>query len=483
MNFKMIFNTLGRILLIEAALLLIPFILSFVYAENLYYVYLISMGIMVLIGLPLALFLKPEDNRLYSRDGFVLVGLCWVCLSLFGALPFFFSGAGIDGEFTSYINCFFETVSGFTTTGATILKDVEVIPHSLLLWRSFTHWIGGMGVLVFVLAILPNSSGQNIYLLKAESTGPQVGKLVSKITFTARILYIIYFVLTVVLVIFLLFGGNPLFDSVVLSLGTAGTGGFAILNDGLASYSDYTQIVIAIFMFLFGINFNIYYLILIGNFKQILKNEEMKWYGIVVLISTIIISFNIFGQYNDVFESIKHAFFQTTSIITTTGYGTTDFNTWPLLSKAILFILMFVGGCAGSTAGGVKVSRFVILFKSLKREFNKLIHPNSVEPIIIDEEPLDENIVRGVSNYFALIIAILFVGVFIVSFDGQDFETTFTAVTTCINNVGPGFNNAYSNMSVFGDVSKIFLSIAMLIGRLEIYPMLLLFMPKVWTEK
>ena len=486
MNYRMIFKTLGKILSIEGILLIIPLILSLIYQENIFYAYLISMGLMLLVGLPLAL-LKPSNRGMYVRDGFVLVGLCWIGLSLFGALPFF-----ISREIPSYIDALFETVSGFTTTGATILKDVEVMSKSLLFWRSFTHWIGGMGVLVFVLAILPNSEGQNIYLLRAESTGPQVGKLVSKVRFTARILYVIYLAMTIIMVVLLLCGGNHLFDSVILSMGTAGTGGFAILNSGLATYSSYTQIIVTIFMFLFGINFNIYYFILIGKVKQAFKNEELRWYvGIILMAATIIclsLYFNadkvLAGTANwNVGDYIKHSFFQVVSVITTTGFSTTDFNVWPLLPKIVLFVLMFVGGCAGSTGGGVKVSRFVILFKSLKREVNKLIHPNSVSPINMDGETLDEGVVRGVTGYFALIIVLLFLGFFIVSFNNLDFESSFTAVVTCINNVGPGFGGAYSSMADFNIVSKITLTITMLIGRLEVYPILLLFMPKVWSRK
>ena len=480
MNYKLILHTLGKILLIEALLLIFPLIINFIYQENNLFAFALTISILMMVG-TLLIMVKPKDKRMFVREGFVIVGLAWIVLSLFGALPF-----TISGEIPNYIDAFFETVSGFTTTGASILTDVEAMSKSMLFWRSFTHWIGGMGVLVFVLAILPNSEGQNIYLLKAESTGPQVGKLVSKVRFTARILYIIYFGLTLLEVILLLLGKNSLYESIVMSFGTAGTGGFGIYADSVGGFNIYSQVVIAIFMMLFGINFNIYYLVLIGKIKQAIKSEELRWYLVVILLSTTMITANLMINLNQTFGiALKDAYFQVSSIMTTTGFATVDFNLWPTFSKTILIIIMFVGGCAGSTGGGIKVSRIVILFKSLKREIQKLLHPNSVAPIKMEGEVVDGTVVKGVNVYFAFVMILLFAGTLLVSFDGLDFTSTFTGVVACINNIGPGLSlvGPMGNFDCFSYFSKIILSILMLIGRLEVYPILILFLPKTWTGK
>ena len=480
MNYKLILHTLGKILLIEALLLIFPLIINFIYQENNLFAFALTISILMVVG-TLLIMVKPKDKRMFVREGFVIVGLAWIVLSLFGALPF-----TISGEIPNYIDAFFETVSGFTTTGASILTDVEAMSKSMLFWRSFTHWIGGMGVLVFVLAILPNSEGQNIYLLKAESTGPQVGKLVSKVRFTARILYIIYFGLTLLEVILLLLGKNSLYESIVMSFGTAGTGGFGIYADSVGGFNIYSQVVIAIFMMLFGINFNIYYLVLIGKIKQAIKSEELRWYLVVILLSTTMITANLMINLNQTFGiALKDAYFQVSSIMTTTGFSTVDFNLWPTFSKVILIMIMFVGGCAGSTGGGIKVSRIVILFKSLKREIQKLLHPNSVAPIKMEGEVVDGTVVKGVNVYFAFVMILLFAGTLLVSFDGLDFTSTFTGVVACINNIGPGLSlvGPMGNFDCFSYFSKIILSILMLIGRLEVYPILILFLPKTWTGK
>ena len=480
MNYKLILHTLGKILLIEALLLIFPLIINFIYQENNLFAFALTISILMMVG-TLLIMVKPKDKRMFVREGFVIVGLAWIVLSLFGALPF-----TISGKIPNYIDAFFETVSGFTTTGASILTDVEAMSKSMLFWRSFTHWIGGMGVLVFVLAILPNSEGQNIYLLKAESTGPQVGKLVSKVRFTARILYIIYFGLTLLEVILLLLGKNSLYESIVMSFGTAGTGGFGIYADSVGGFNIYSQVVIAIFMMLFGINFNIYYLVLIGKIKQAIKSEELRWYLVVILLSTTMITANLMINLNQTFGiALKDAYFQVSSIMTTTGFATVDFNLWPTFSKTILIIIMFVGGCAGSTGGGIKVSRIVILFKSLKREIQKLLHPNSVAPIKMEGEVVDGTVVKGVNVYFAFVMILLFAGTLLVSFDGLDFTSTFTGVVACINNIGPGVSlvGPMGNFDCFSYFSKIILSILMLIGRLEVYPILILFLPKTWTGK
>ena len=480
MNYKLILHTLGKILLIEALLLIFPLIINFIYQENNLFAFTLTISILMMVG-TLLIMVKPKDKRMFVREGFVIVGLAWIVLSLFGALPF-----TISGEIPNYIDAFFETVSGFTTTGASILNDVEAMSKSMLFWRSFTHWIGGMGVLVFVLAILPNSEGQNIYLLKAESTGPQVGKLVSKVRFTARILYIIYFGLTLLEVILLLLGKNSLYESIVMSFGTAGTGGFGIYADSVGGFNIYSQVVIAIFMMLFGINFNIYFLVIIGKIKQAIKSEELRWYLVVILLSTTMITANLMINLNQTFGiALKDAYFQVSSIMTTTGFSTVDFNLWPTFSKVILIMIMFVGGCAGSTGGGIKVSRIVILFKSLKREIQKLLHPNSVAPIKMEGEVVDGTVVKGVNVYFAFVMILLFAGTLLVSFDGLDFTSTFTGVVACINNIGPGLSlvGPMGNFDCFSYFSKIILSILMLIGRLEVYPILILFLPKTWTGK
>lgn len=481
MNIKMIFYTIGNLLKVEATLLCLPLIVSFIYKENTYLSWLIPIAALLLFGILLTL-KKPEKRNLYAKEGMALVGLSWIVLSLFGCLPFV-----ISRQIPNFVDALFETVSGFTTTGASILTNVEKLSHSMLFWRSFTHWIGGMGVLVFVLAILPNSEGHNIFILRAESTGPQVGKLVSKVKVTARILYLIYLGFTILEMIFLLFGKMPVFDSIVTSFATAGTGGFGIKSDSVASYSTYCQMVIAIFMLLFGINFNIFYFIIIGKVAQALKSEELRTYIIIIAVATITIALNIFFVL-DVSLSVafKDSFFQVVSFMTSTGFVSTNYDIWPELSQIILFFLMFIGACAGSTGGGMKVSRFMILMKSIKREIKKIIHPNSITNIRLEGTTLDESVVKGVCNYFTILITIFVVGVLVISLNGFDFVTTISSVVTTLNNDGPGFGSvigATGNFASFSVLSKLTLSLLMLIGRLEIYPILVLFSPKVWLNK
>lgn len=479
MNYKMILNVIGKILLVEACLLLLPLMVSLIYQDHHYLSFLITIGILIIAGLPL-FFIKPKNKRFYAKEGFVIVGLSWVLMSIFGCLPFIFSK-----EIPNFFDAFFETVSGFTTTGASILLDVEKMSKSMLFWRSFTHWIGGMGVLVFILAILPSSDGQNVQFLKAESTGPQVGKLVSKVRFTARILYLIYFALTILEIIMLLCGGMSFYDSLLMSFGTAGTGGFGIYNSSAGNFSIYCQIVIGVFMLIFGVNFNLFYLILIGKFKQALHSEEMHWYLGIVAFSVISITINLVFSSNYTFAiALKDSFFQVSSIITTTGFSTVDYNTWPTFSKAILFILMFIGACAGSTGGGIKVSRIVILLKGIKREIKRIIHPKSVSHIKFEGETIDEATLKSVQSYFALFMVLFGFVFLIVSLDGLDFASTISAVAACMNNIGPGFNvvGPTGNFSSFSSLSKLVLSISMLIGRLEIYPILILFIPKIYSK-
>ena len=484
MNKRMIFYVLGKLLLVLSALLVIPFIVSFYYKENIsndkmIIAYLIPIGVSLILGLLLTI-IKPKKKDFFAREGFVIVGLSWVVMSLVGALPFY-----ISGEISNYIDAFFETVSGFTTTGASILENVEAMSHSLLFWRSFTHWVGGMGVLVFILAIMP-SDGRNIHILRAESPGPQVGKLVSKLNFTARILYLIYGIMTMVEMVLLILGGMPLFDAVVNSFATAGTGGFGIKADSVGGYNNYCQIVIGIFMLLFGINFNFFYLILIKRFKQAFKCEEVFWYLGIICLATISIFINLYltvgGSLGIIF---KDSFFQVSSIMTSTGFATVNFDLWPSFSKTILVVIMFIGACAGSTGGGLKVSRVIILIKNSFNHIKKLLHPNLITNVHFEGNTVDENTVRGVSNYFGIFMMILLFVTILISVDGFSFTTNFTAALSCLNNIGPGLEvvgpmGGYYGFSYF---SKIVLSITMLIGRLEIFPMLILFSPKTWLNK
>lgn len=479
MNHRMVFSTIGKIVLGEAALLVLPYIVSLIYKETCATSLLITIVIAVVAGLLLTIIFKQKDDVIYSKEGFIIVSLSWIVLSLIGALPF-----RLSGEIPNYIDAVFETVSGFTTTGASILTDVEAMSRGLLFWRSFTHWIGGMGVLVFMLAIIPNLSGRSIHIMRAEVPGPVKGKLVPKMRDTAKILYMIYIALTVIEIILLKIGGMPWFDSLVHAFGTAGTGGFGIKADSLASYNSYLQWVITVFMILFGINFNIYFLMLIKKFKSVLKSTELWVYLGIVLTAVALITMNVYPMYNDVSDSVRESAFQVASIITTTGYATADFNLWPSFSKAILFSLMLLGACAGSTGGGFKVSRVIILFKKISSEMKRLLHPRTVKTITFEGKRLEEQTITGVSVYLAIYI-ICFVLLFLaVSFDRFDFETHFSAVAACFNNIGPGFGvvgpaGSYAEFSIF---SKIVLTVSMLLGRLEIFPLIIVAMPATWSK-
>ncbi len=480
MNRKFVFRLLGKLLMVTSALMVLPLIVSIIYKEECYTSFLLSMGISLAIGFPLTVFCKTEDRVIYAKEGFVIVALSWLSMSAIGALPFFLSG-----EIPNYVDAFFETVSGFTTTGASILTDVEAMSHGNLFWRSFTHWVGGMGVLVFVMAIIPASTDRSIHILRAEVPGPIVGKLVPKMRDTAIILYLIYIVLTVIEIVMLLIGGMPLFDSLVHAFGTAGTGGFGIKSDSIASYSPYLQWVITVFMMIFGVNFNLYYLLLIKKTKSVFRSEELWTYIGIGIVSTAVIAFNIRDMYSTLGETIRFSSFQVATIITTTGYATTDFNLWPEMSKTILLLLMFIGSCAGSTAGGLKISRVILLFKMIKREIKSLIHPRAVSVVRFEGKKIDDPVLKSLSAYFAIYIA-CFVAVFIlISFDGFDIVTNFSASAACFNNIGPGLNAVgpaanYAGYSVF---SKIVLSFAMLLGRLEIYPILFVMSRSAWSKK
>lgn len=482
MNYRAIAHFVGYVLKAEAVFMLIPLLISRYEREyDIAYGFLFTIAIMMAASLLLDC-IKRGNRGVNVKDGFVLVAICWIVLSVFGALPFWFSG-----EFPSYIDCLFESVSGFTTTGASILTNVESLNKGLIFWRSFTHWIGGMGVLVFLLAFVSMSGSEHtLNVMKAESPGPAPGKLVGNLRQSSKILYGIYLALTITQILLYLAGGMPLFDSLCNAFGTAGTGGFGIKNASIGYYgSVYVDVVTTVFMILFGVNFNIYYFILIRNFRAILKSDELKAYLGIIFASIAVISVNLMGTvYDRAAVSLRFASFQVASIITTTGYATADFNLWPQLSKTVLIILMFIGACGGSTGGGLKVSRVIIIFKEAKRILFRISHPRSVEIVKMDSKAVDKTIVHGVNVYCLTFALVFFVSLLLVSFDNLDFETTFTALASCLNNIGPGMSlvGPNGNFSVFSNFSKIILAIDMLIGRLEIYPILLLFARRTWSK-
>ena len=480
MNYKMISYTIGRILLVEAALLILPAIVSIVYADGVLASFAITIAALTVAGV-IAARKKPENANIYSKEGYVIVAFTWILMSLFGALPF-----TISGHIPNFIDAFFETVSGFTTTGSTILTNVEALPKSLLFWRSFTHWIGGMGILVFVIAIMPKTENTSMHIMKAEVPGPTVGKLVSKLGVSARILYGIYCAMSAIQVILLIIGGMPVFDSIVNTFATAGTGGFAILNNSIEGYNSlYSEMVIAVFMLLFGINFNLYYLFFFRKFKQAFKSEELRWYLGIVAASVVIIALSLITSRHTVGESFRYSFFQVASIITTTGFSSTDFGKWPIIAQIILVFLMFIGACAGSTGGGIKVSRLIILVKSGLRDIKKAINPRSIETVKVDKQTVEEPVVKSVSVFFATYIIVIAISALFIALDGRDLTTTFTAIIACVSNIGPGLGavGPTGNFSEFSILSKIILSFDMLAGRLELIPMMMIFTPYVWSRK
>ncbi len=483
MNRRIIFYTLGQILKIEAALLMLPLVCSIIYGEKCILAFIITIILSLSLGFLLTAVNKSRDKTFFAKEGFVIVALSWIVLSVVGALPFV-----ISGEIPNFINAFFETVSGFTTTGATILsgEKIEAMSKGLLFWRSFTHWIGGMGILVLVMAIVPTDSGRSIHIIRAEMPGPIVGKLVPKLKSTAKILYLIYICLTLIEVALLLLGGMNLYESLVHSFGTAGTGGFGVKADSIASYSPFIQWVITVFMLIFGINFNIYYLIIVRKIRSAFKSEELWCYVGIVVVSISLITYNIYHLFDGFWVAMRQSAFQVASIISTTGYATTDFNLWPGLSKGILFILMFVGACAGSTAGGLKVSRIILLFKRVFAGLKHMLHPRSTEAVRFEGRKAEEETLNGVLVYFAIYFMCFVTIFFLLLFETAiDFETNLSAVAACFNNVGPGLskvgpNGNYDFYSLF---SKTVLSFAMLLGRLEIYPLILLFSPASWLKR
>lgn len=478
MNYSIIRYITGWVILVISLFMLLPALVSVIYGE--YTTVFVFLGCAVVFGATgfLLRFKKPSDKRFFSREGYIVATLSWIIISLIAAIPF-----TISGEIPFYIDAIFEVVSGFTTTGASILNNIEGLSRGMLFWRCFTNWLGGMGVLVFVLAIIPAASGQAVHFLRAESTGPTVGKLVPKLRHSTGILYKLYVVMTIIQIVLLIIAGVPVFDSFCVSFGTAGTGGFAVLNDSIASYSVLAKNIISVFMLLFGVNFNFYFLLLARKFKDAFSLEEVKWYFTTYFAATFIIGASIHmtspGQF-----TFTDTLFQTSSIMTTTGFSTVDFNYWPALAQTILILLMFIGSCAGSTAGGIKISRFVIYLKTIKKQLSYLIHPRSVKTLKMDNKPITHETVRIVNVYFAIYIVFFVISFLLILLEGFDILTSFTSVAATLNNIGPGLGDVgpSCNFSQFSPIGKIILSINMLAGRLEIFPLVIFFMPSAWRR-
>ena len=478
MNSAMIRFILGHVLSIEAFLLMLPCIVASIYKEENGAYYFLVASLCFVLGRLLTR-RKPQNTVFYLKEGCIATALSWIFLSLFGCLPFYFSG-----EIPSFTDALFETISGFTTTGASVLSDVEVLSHCALFWRSFTHWIGGMGVLVFLLAILPLSGGSHINLMRAESPGPSVGKLVPRVRQTARILYLIYIGLTILEFILLVAGKMPVFDAFTTSFGTAGTGGFGIKNSSIGGYNVYIQWVVTVFMILFGVNFNAFYLLLFGEFRKAFAMEEVRYYFATILAAILVILPNTRMIFGNLPDAIRHTAFQVASIITTTGFSTADFDTWSQSSRTVLVLLMFIGACAGSTGGGIKVSRFLMLLKSVRREFISYIHPKSIMKIKMDGKPVEHGVARSVNVYFISFVIVFVCSVLLLSIEENDLTTNFTAVAATMNNIGPGLElvGPTRNFGFFKDFSKYVLMFDMLAGRLELFPLLILFYPMLWKE-
>lgn len=478
MNIPIILYIIGYVLKIEGLLMLLPTTVGLIYGEKEYLSFLLCAVITMLVGLALS-FKRPKNQVFFAKEAYVSVPAAWIFLSLFGCLPFM-----VNRDIPRFVDAFFEMVSGFTTTGSSILTEVEALSHASLFWRSFSHWIGGMGVLVFILSVLPLTSGATMHLMRAESPGPQVDKIVPKVRDTSKILYIIYTVMTLVQIIILIVGRMPVFDAITLSFGTAGTGGFAVKNSGLADYSAFSQYVIAIFMILFGVNFNAYVLVARRHLKQALKVEEVRWYFLIIGLSVAGVMVGARPLFTTLEETFRHSLFQVSSIITTTGYSTTDFNLFPQFAKMVLLFIMFVGACAGSTGGGIKVSRVVVMMKTIRDELARIIHPRAVKKVRLEGKTVEHTVVRSINTFLLSYIAVFVVSVFIVSIDNFSFESNFSAVAATINNIGPGFDavGPMSNFSEYSDLSKLVFCFNMLAGRLEILPILVLFNPKTWSR-
>lgn len=479
MNLGIVFQTLGKVILCEGALLLLPLLVAFIYNETSSFSALIVTILICLILGGICIIKKPKSRIFFIREGFVITAMSWIIISVIGAIPFILTGVISDP-----ISAIFETVSGFTTTGSSILSDVENLPKSILFWRSFTHWIGGMGVLVFILMLKSPNNGSSTNIMKAESPGPQVEKLVPKLQSTAMILYAIYFALTITEIILLVLGGMSLFEATTLSFGTVGTGGFGVKNTSIGGYSPYIQWIITIFMILCGINFSFYFLILQKKLKKALLIEEIRWYLFFIIASVFIIVLNLSGTYNTFGETLRHSAFQVGSIMTTTGYATVDFNSWPQASKTILVILMFIGACAGSTGGGIKVSRILVLFRTIGKEIKHFLHPNSVSKVAVGRKTVPHEVVRSINVYMAAYLIIFAISVLLISFENHDVTTNFTAVAATLNNIGPGLElvGPTQNFSIYSNWSKLVLIFDMLAGRLEIFPLLILFHRLTWRK-
>nr|WP_297573166.1 TrkH family potassium uptake protein [uncultured Peptostreptococcus sp.] len=482
MNYEMMAYVLMNIAKVEGFLMFIPTIVSLVYGEKDVAIRIFEIAVVLVLVGKIFTIKKPSKSELFIKDGLLIVGLAWIIFSVIGAMPYY-----LTGSITSIVDAFFETVSGFTTTGSTILTDIESLPMGILFWRSFTHWIGGMGVLVFVMAIIPLSGGNTMNIMKAEVPGPTVDKLVPKTKQTAKILYLIYIAMTALEVILLMLGGMPFIDSLTNSFSTAGTGGFCMKADSIGFYdSAYIDGVVTVFMILFGINFNLFYLVLLKNFKRIFKSEELRTYIKIIAVAIALITWNIHGMYGGVLKSFRYASFQVATIITTTGFMTADFNLWPTFSKAILLSLMIIGACAGSTGGGVKVSRVLITFKYIKSEIKKVIQPRSISNITMDEKLIDDTMTKNISAYLLIYLVIMAVSFILITLNEFDIETSLTSVVTCLNNVGPGLGNLVGptgNFSTFSPFSKLVLTLDMLLGRLEIFPILFLFSPRIFKRR
>ena len=479
MNYRMIAYLTGVIILIEAAFMLLPLVVALLYGEMSGVWFLVTLAAAALLGFVLTR-LRPVKRTMYAREGFVITALAWIVISLIGAAPF-----TLSGQIPNYLDAVFETVSGFTTTGASILPNVEALDQCMLFWRSFTHWLGGMGILVFMLALVNLAGGEANHLLRAESPGPSVSKMVPNMRKSSAILYTIYMVMTLVEVVLLVLGGMPLFDSLCHAFGTAGTGGFGVKAASIGYYdSYYLQGVIAVFMVLFGVNFNVYFFLLMRKFSMALRNTELRAYLAIVLVSTVTIALNIAGMMPSLFDAFHHAFFTVSSIITTTGFATVDFNQWPELSRLLLVLLMIVGACAGSTGGGVKVSRFVILTKATAYEIRRLLHPRSVKVLTMDGKPIGRETIQGVQGYMMVYFFVTVISMLLVSLDNFDLTTTIPAVEATLNNIGPGLNlvGPTENFALFSPLSKIVLTLDMLLGRLELFPVLILLLPSTWRK-
>lgn len=479
MNRRMIVYSLGLLLLLEGILMLFPSLVAFIYRENILKYYLATAIVLVAIGLLLRC-VKTKDRMIFSREGLITVALGWIVMSLFGAIPF-----TLSGEFPTYVDAFFEMVSGFTTTGATVLSDVEALSHASLFWRCFSHWIGGMGVLVFVIATVKLASGGgNIYLLRAESSGSEVSKLVPSSKGTAKILYIIYVSMSAAEFIILLFCGMDAFESITMTFANAGTGGFGIYNDSFASFSVAAQMVVAVFMALFGVNFGCYYLIIVRRFKEFFKNEELRVYVIIMLVASVAIAINIVNMCSSVGEAFRGAFFQVSSVMTSTGFSTMDFNLWPEFSRIIMMVVMSIGACGGSTGGGLKVSRFILLGKIAVREIRRVAKPNAVSTVRFNGKTVSESMVNNISSYFILYVIVIIVSIVLISFNGLDTVSNVTGVITCVNNIGPGLGDVgpSGNFGSYSLFSKLVFSLDMLFGRLELFPLFVLFSPRTWRK-